>query len=78
MAETLTDPLARECLRVLAAADGPLTVEGVRAKLGALHGGHLPYGDVYNRLVRLCSIGLAESYSLRIDGAHGRMFWPAP
>lgn len=77
MAETVTDPLARECLRVLASADGPLTVEGVRAKLGAHHNGVLLYGDVYNRLVRLVSVGLAESYAASLDGTRSRMFWPA-
>lgn len=77
MAETLTDPLAREVLRVLAEARGPLSVEGVRAKLGALHNGHLPYSDVYNRLVRLTSIGMVESYRLELGGEVGRWFWPA-
>lgn len=77
MAETITDPLAREVMRVLAAADGPLTVEAVREKLGTLHHGHLPYGDVYNRLVRLTSLGLCESYSAQLDGMRSRMFWPA-
>lgn len=74
---TITDPLACEVLRVLRHADGPMTVEGVRARLGALHHGHLPYGDVYNRLVRLTTLGVVESYSLTVAGARGRMFWPA-
>lgn len=77
MAETITDPLAREILAALTRARGPLTVEGVRDKIGAMHNGHLPYGDVYNRLVRLTALGVVESMSLHVAGERGRMFWPA-
>lgn len=78
MAEVITDPLARECLRVLSEARGPLSVENVRERLQRRHGGYLPYGDVYNRLVRMTVVGVVESYSFNVGGARGRMFWPAP
>lgn len=78
MAETITDPLAREVLRCLAAAHGPLTAEDVRSRLAEWHRMHLAYGDVYNRLVRLAALGLLESRADAFPG-HGRarIFWPA-
>lgn len=65
MAETLTDPLAIEVQRVLVTAGVPLTVEEIRARLGTWHHGHFAYGDVYNRLARLRTLGLCESMAMQ-------------
>lgn len=76
---TITDPLALEVLRTLTRATGPLTANEVRERLSVAHHGYLPYGEVYNRLVRLATIGRLESRADTFPGHHPvRLFWLPP
>lgn len=73
---TITDPLALEVLRCLTHATGPLTANDVRDRLQTWHGGIVPYTEVYNRLVRLATIGRLESRADTFPGHHPvRLFW---
>jgi Fe2+ or Zn2+ uptake regulation protein len=79
MAETITDPLAREVLRVLCDAHGPLTAPEVASRIGRRHGGCLPTLTAGAVLRTLGKAGLVESRAdagLGITAARSRIFWP--
>lgn len=78
MAETITDPLAREVMRTLVEAAGPLTAREVCERTAERHAGALPLAPVSHRLLHLCRRELVESRADVFPGHRpSRLFWPA-
>lgn len=80
MAETITDPLAREVMRELADADGPLTAREVANLVASRHHGAMPLAPVAHALTELVRAGRVETRAdagLGITARASRMYWPA-
>lgn len=78
MAETITDPLAREIMRTLVDAAGPLTAREVRDRTSERHRGALALAPVQHRLLHLTRRELVESRADVFPGHRpSRLFWPA-
>lgn len=80
MAETITDPLAREVMRELCTADGPLTAREVVVRVAARHNGAFPLAPIQHRLTELARAGIVETRAdpgLGITARASRIYWPA-
>lgn len=78
MAETITDPLAREVMRELCIADGPLTLREVVDRVAARHHGALPLAPISHRLQHLVRRELVDTRADTFPGHRPqRIYWPA-
>lgn len=76
LARNPVDGLEAEALRTLRNARGPLTAAEVRGRIQQRHRGIVLHADVYNRLARLCALGLAASRVDTHGSATSRIYWP--